>query len=95
MLFRSDHQLPGYITSLLREHHLPPNRLELEITETLMIADATYASAALGRLSDFGIRTYIDDFGTGSSSLGHLKKLLVAGIKIDKSFVSRDGLGRQ
>jgi len=84
-----DRQLPDYIAGLLREHRLPPDRLELEITETVIMADAAHVSEALNRLSQMGIRTYIDDFGTGYSSLGHLKKLPVAGIKIDKSFVSQ------
>ena len=84
-----DRQLPDYIAGLLREHRLPRDRLELEITETVIMADAAHVSEALNRLSQMGIRTYIDDFGTGYSSLGHLKKLPVAGIKIDKSFVSQ------
>jgi EAL domain-containing protein (putative c-di-GMP-specific phosphodiesterase class I) len=84
-----DHQLPDYIAGLLREHRLPPDCLELEITETVVMADAVHVSEALTRLGQMGIRAYIDDFGTGYSSLGHLKKLPVAGIKIDKSFVSQ------
>ncbi|HEY4760783.1 MAG TPA: bifunctional diguanylate cyclase/phosphodiesterase [Thermoguttaceae bacterium] len=84
-----DHQLPDYIAALLRECRLSPACLELEITETVMMADAPHVSEALSRLSQMGVRTFIDDFGTGYSSLGHLKKLPVAGIKIDKSFVSK------
>lgn len=84
-----DRQLPDYIAGLLRERCLPPDCLELEITETVIMADAAHVSEAVNRLSQMGIRTYIDDFGMGSSSLGQLKKLSVAGIKIDKSFVSQ------
>lgn len=84
-----DRKLPDYIAGLLREHRLPPDRLELEITETVMMADAVHVSEALNRLSEMGIRAYIDDFGTGYSSLGYLKKLPVAGIKIHKSFVNQ------
>jgi diguanylate cyclase (GGDEF)-like protein len=83
-----DRRLPKYIAGLLKERSLPPESLELEITENVIMADAVHVSQALDRLSEMGIRAYIDDFGTGYSSLGLLKKLPVAGIKIDKSFVS-------
>jgi diguanylate cyclase (GGDEF)-like protein len=83
-----DRQLPKHITGLLKERGLPPECLELEITENVIMANAVHVSQSLNRLSAMGIRAYIDDFGTGYSSLGLLKKLPVAGIKIDKSFVS-------
>jgi diguanylate cyclase (GGDEF)-like protein len=61
--------------------------IEIEITETALMQDPQRAMAALQRLYDAGVRIYIDDFGTGFSSLGYLKKLPIHGIKIDKSFV--------
>ncbi len=62
--------------------------LELEITESAVMADPVGALDVLSRLRDLGIPLYIDDFGTGYSSLSYLKKLPVATIKIDKSFVA-------
>jgi diguanylate cyclase (GGDEF)-like protein len=82
-----DPRLPESICLLLKERNLPPRSLELEITESVLMADAVHVSRALGRLSELGVRTYIDDFGAGYSSLGYLKKLPVAGIKIDQAFV--------
>ena len=62
--------------------------LELEITESAVMADPASALDVLSRLRGFGITLYIDDFGTGYSSLSYLKKLPVAAVKIDKSFVA-------
>jgi diguanylate cyclase len=84
-----DDRLPSYITGLLKERGLPATYLELEITESVIMAEAVHVSDTLSRLSKMGVCAYIDDFGTGYSSLGLLKKLPVAGIKIDKSFVSQ------
>jgi len=62
--------------------------LELEITESAVMADPASALEVLTRLRGFGIPLYIDDFGTGYSSLSYLKKLPVTAVKIDKSFVA-------
>ncbi|HJV84439.1 MAG TPA: EAL domain-containing protein [Noviherbaspirillum sp.] len=62
--------------------------LEVEITESMVMADAEHALHVLKDLRDEGIRLYIDDFGTGYSSLSYLQKLPVEYIKIDQSFVS-------
>lgn len=62
--------------------------LELEITESAVMADPASALEVLSRLRSFGIPLYIDDFGTGYSSLSYLKKLPVTAVKIDKSFVA-------
>lgn len=58
--------------------------LELEITESAVMADPASALEVLSRLRGFGIPLYIDDFGTGYSSLSYLKKLPVTAVKIDK-----------
>ncbi len=80
-------ELPEQIDGVLKNIGIPPNRLELEITESAIMDDPQRAMRTLNSIRDLGVRFTIDDFGTGYSSLGHLKKLPVACIKIDKSFV--------
>jgi EAL domain-containing protein (putative c-di-GMP-specific phosphodiesterase class I) len=82
-----DRQLPKDVARLLEKHSLSPDRLELEITESMVMSEPRRALAVLCELSDMGIALSIDDFGTGYSSLAYLKKLPVQAIKIDKSFV--------
>ncbi|MDF1761519.1 MAG: EAL domain-containing protein [Coxiellaceae bacterium] len=81
----------GSILALLehemQQHHLSPKQLEIEITETAIMAYSKTTEQALQHLHDFGIRIDIDDFGTGYSSLSHLKRLPIDGLKIDKGFV--------
>ena len=69
---------------------LPAGSLELEITESTIMADRRRAQTILTRLSKMGVRLSIDDFGTGYSSLAYLQELPVDAIKIDKSFVHDD-----
>ena len=76
------------IEGLLRECDAPGSWLELEITETTMMADPREGFEALDALAALGIRLSVDDFGTGFSSLGYLKRLPVSEIKIDRSFVT-------
>jgi EAL domain-containing protein (putative c-di-GMP-specific phosphodiesterase class I) len=80
-------ELPGQIDGLLRSVDISPDRLELEITESAIMDDPQRAMRTLNSIRSLGVRFTIDDFGTGYSSLTHLKKLPVACIKIDKSFV--------
>jgi predicted signal transduction protein with EAL and GGDEF domain/FixJ family two-component response regulator len=71
----------------LRHHGVAPQRLELEITESLLMQNLQDATAAMRRLREAGIGLSIDDFGTGYSSLGYLRQLPVDALKIDRSFV--------
>ncbi len=75
------------VLGALERSGLPPERLELEITETLLIEDAPSTLALLQNLEGRGIRVSIDDFGTGYSSLGYLKRYPVHTLKIDRGFV--------
>ena len=82
-----DLRLPTDIGELLKSWELPEGSLELEVTESTIMADRRRAQTILGRLSKMGVRILIDDFGTGYSSLGYLRDLSVSAIKIDRSFV--------
>jgi diguanylate cyclase (GGDEF)-like protein len=68
---------------------LPPERLELELTESMIVDDAQHVTDALQHLVAMGLRLSIDDFGTGYSNLGYLKRFEVGRLKIDQSFVRR------
>lgn len=84
-----DPKLVDTLESLLSggESALPPDRLEIEITENILMVDIEHGAKAIRRLRDLGVTVAIDDFGTGYSSLAYLKKLPIHSIKIDKSFV--------
>jgi diguanylate cyclase (GGDEF)-like protein len=84
-LFDSD--LTALISRLLAEAKLPASRLVLEITESALMRDPAYALRTLSELKSLGVSLAIDDYGTGYSSLAHLKRLPVDELKIDKSFV--------
>jgi EAL domain-containing protein (putative c-di-GMP-specific phosphodiesterase class I) len=80
--------LPGLVHSILLETGLSPNRLELEITEGVLISDSDNAISILHKLKTLGLRIAMDDFGTGYSSLSYLHSFPFDKIKIDKSFIS-------
>jgi EAL domain-containing protein (putative c-di-GMP-specific phosphodiesterase class I) len=80
-------ELPDQIASLLRDTGVPPGNLELEITESSIMADPQRVITTLNNIRNLGVRFAIDDFGTGYSSFAYLSKLPVHSIKIDKSFV--------
>jgi len=82
-----DPQLPDIVAGLLRDAGIAPALLTLEITESMLMADPISAQEVLIRLAALGVRLAIDDFGTGHSSLGYLKLLPVAELKIDRTFV--------
>ena len=83
----SDLGLPDEVVRLLHKWDVDPRFLELEITETSLMADPARATDVLARLSARRLRLSIDDFGTGYSSLAFLRQLPVDEIKVDKSFV--------
>lgn len=80
--------LDATIQQLLQTHGVAADLLELEITENAMMQNPERAHAILDRLAALGVRLTVDDYGTGYSSLAHLKNMPVDRIKIDKSFVS-------
>ena len=79
------------VEELLRIHDFPPQRLELELTESATIADDENIVAALFELRRLGVRIAVDDFGTGYASLSYLRRLSVDMVKIDKSFIAGVG----
>ena len=76
------------VINALSASGLPPSRLELEITEAVLIQDTETAMAALHQLRGLGVRIAMDDFGTGYSSLNYLRKFPFDKIKIDRCFIS-------
>ncbi len=87
-------RLSGFLDSVrgaLAESGLDPRRLELEITEGVLLNDTQETLAILGKLRALGVRLAMDDFGTGSSSLGYLQKFHFDKLKIDRSFVQSLG----
>jgi predicted signal transduction protein with EAL and GGDEF domain len=84
--FRSRNLVQAVLTALAHSR-LPPNRLELEITESVLLADTDANFATLHQLRELGVRISMDDFGTGYSSLSYLHKFPFDKIKIDRSFV--------
>lgn len=83
-----DPWLAQKIVKLLVETGFPPNRLEIEITESSLFENLGVAQSIIGSLKNQGVRIALDDFGTGYSSLAHLRALPFDRIKIDRSFVS-------
>jgi diguanylate cyclase (GGDEF)-like protein len=81
---------PGFITllsNILEETQLPPQYLELEITESTLVSSIMDATKLLYTLQELGVRVSLDDFGTGYSSLNYLTKMPINTLKIDKSFI--------
>ena len=77
----------GQVVSLLAKTGAPPNRLKLELTESLLVSHLEISIAKMAALKAYGVGFSMDDFGTGYSSLTSLKQLPVSQLKIDQSFV--------
>jgi EAL domain-containing protein (putative c-di-GMP-specific phosphodiesterase class I) len=82
-----DEACASRIAEMVERSGVEPSSLELEITESAIIADPERAGATLGRIRALGVRVAVDDFGTGFSSMSHLKRLPLTALKIDVSFV--------
>jgi diguanylate cyclase (GGDEF)-like protein len=82
-----DQSLPARLAALLSEYRVDPAQLQLEVTETGLMASGTDPIAVLHALKSWGVTLAIDDFGTGQSSLAYLQHLPVDELKIDRSFV--------
>lgn len=80
--------LPQWIRGFLEHSGLPPERLELELTESAIMTDAETNIAKLRELKDLGVGLAVDDFGTGYSSLSYLKRFPIDTLKIDQSFIA-------
>ena len=83
----ADRNLPHIIGKIIKETGINPNKLELEITESVVMKNVSDALVILKTLRDMGLEISIDDFGTGYSSLSYLKEFPVNYIKIDQSFI--------
>ncbi len=88
-----DRGLALHVVSALAKSGLPAQRLELEVTERLLLEDNDGTLAAMEQLKNLGVSISLDDFGTGYSSLNYLRKFPFQKIKIDQSFVQ--GLGEE
>ncbi|GAB3148758.1 hypothetical protein GCM10027290_33950 [Micromonospora sonneratiae] len=82
-----DARFPDSVLARLNAHDLPPDRLILELTETLAISQLEVVDQVLGQFRQAGIRLALDDFGTGYSSLSALSRIPVHELKIDRAFV--------
>lgn len=82
-----DSAFPDDVAEVMAKYDVSPGNFELEVTETAIMSDPLRAIENITKLNGMGLQISIDDFGTGYSSMAYLRKLLVAKIKIDKSFV--------
>ncbi|KQN93203.1 hypothetical protein ASE95_07710 [Sphingomonas sp. Leaf231] len=81
-------RLPAVVLDALTASGLPPGRLTLEVTESVLLEDSETSLAALEALNRLGVCTTLDDFGTGYSSLGYLTRFPFQTLKIDRSFIA-------
>lgn len=80
-------QFPLQLGQILEETGFPPERLELELTETFLVGDPTIAGRNLEMLRDFGVSIVLDDYGTGYASIGFLRRFRFEKLKLDRSLI--------
>ncbi len=83
-----DRDIVKIVYDVIESTGINPNRLELEITETVALDDLDYTISTIKELQNIGVKFSLDDFGTGYSSMNYLKRLPVNNLKIDKSFLN-------
>ncbi|WP_225205817.1 EAL domain-containing protein [Novosphingobium huizhouense] len=83
----ADPQFPDTVGAILAETGIAPERLELELTETIFLGDDERTQAAFAQLKALGVRLVLDDFGTGYSSLSYLRQAPFDKLKVDRAFV--------
>ncbi|MDH4190561.1 MAG: EAL domain-containing protein [Betaproteobacteria bacterium] len=83
----ADQNLLHDISAALRDNAMPPELLELELTESMVMQDVERAGKLLVAIKALGVRLAIDDFGVGYSSLNHLKRFPIDTLKVDRSFI--------
>ncbi len=79
------------VCGILKENHLEPRYLELELTERVLIRDGEFTIFALRALKAMGVQLAVDDFGTGNSGLSYLRRFPIDTLKIDRTFVQKIG----
>ena len=91
----ADGDLARQVAEILRALDFDPKQLTLEVTEGLVIENVDVALRTLADLRALGVRIFMDDFGSGYSSLGYLDRLALDGIKIDRAFISQMSTGER
>ena len=86
-----DEAFARQVLEIIGDARLEPARLQIEITENVLLEDSDTAKAALATLRQAGVRIALDDFGTGYSSINYLRRYAVDKLKIDRSFVRQLG----
>lgn len=87
-----ENDLVDKILEIVRKHQIDPGYLKLELTESLIVENSPQTAAILSKLRDLGIQVYIDDFGSGYTSLGHLETSYINTLKIGRNFTSQMGI---
>ena len=88
----ANRQFGSQLKALIVQYQIPPELLELELTESILFDDAQEAVSMILNLKNLGFSILIDDFGSGYSSLNLLKDLTVDVLKLDKEFFRKDGM---
>jgi EAL domain-containing protein (putative c-di-GMP-specific phosphodiesterase class I) len=83
----TEHSFLTFLQQCLEKYPINPSRLELEITETLLMENMSAGLEVIDKIKELGVRIALDDFGTGYSSLSYLKTLPIDTVKIDREFI--------